>query len=196
MTNVQIKSSSGITVVPIETRLMADRKVFIEGEINPERACDFVKKILFLNGEDREKPIDVLINSPGGEITSGMLMYDVIQASSAPIRTYCTGGAFSMGAVLFACGNHGRYILPHSKLMLHEPLLGNQVGGSASSIQSISENLLEMKRKMNQILAKHTGKTEKEIEEATRFDHFFSAQESVEFGLADKIIDFDCLIDG
>lgn len=195
MTNVQIRSSNGISIVPIESRLMASRKVFIEGDINEASACDFVKKILFLNQEDKDKPIDVLINSQGGEITSGMLMYDVIQASRAPIRTFCIGMAYSMGAVLLACGNHGRYILPHSKVMIHEPLLGNHVGGSASSIRSISENLLETKRKMNQILARHTGKTEEEIEEATRFDHFYSAQESVEFGLADKIVDFQFLLE-
>lgn len=194
--NVQIKSSNGITLVPVETRLMADRKIFVEGKINQESACEFVKKIMLLISEDQERPIDILINSPGGEINSGLLMYDVIQASKAPIRMFCMGYAYSMGAILFACGNHGRYMLPHSELMLHEPLIGNYVGGNASSIKSISESLVETKKKLNQILAKHTGKTEEEIEKAANFDHYYSPEESVEFGLADKIIGFDVIMEG
>lgn len=194
--NVQVKSSSGITLVPIESRLMANRKIFIEGEIDADTACDFVKKVMLLNSEDSKQPIDVLINSPGGEINSGMLMYDVIQASNAPIRMFCIGRAYSMGAVLFACGNHGRYMLPHGELMIHEPLLGNRVGGNSSSIKSISDSLLETKKKMNQLLAKHTGRTEEEVEKATGFDHYFSPEESVEFGLCDEIVGFDKIMEG
>lgn len=194
--NVQVKSSNGITLVPVESRLMANRKIFIEGEIDADTACEFVKKVMLLNSEDSQKPIDVLLNSPGGEINSGMLMYDVIQASRAPIRMFCIGRAYSMGAVLFACGNHGRYMLPHGELMIHEPLLGNRVGGNSSSIKSISDSLLETKKKMNQILAKHTGKTEEEVEKATGFDHYFSPEESVEFGLCDEIVGFDKIMEG
>lgn len=189
--NVQVKSSNGITLVPMETKLMASRKIFIEGEITTDVACDFVKKVMLLNSEDKVKPIDVLINSPGGEINAGMLMYDVIQSSVAPIRMFCLGRAYSMGAVLFASGNNGRYILPHGEVMIHEPLLGNRVGGNSSSIKSISDSLLETKNKMNHILAKHTGKTETEIEQATSFDHYFSPEESIEFGLCDEIVGFD-----
>lgn len=174
--NVQVKSSNGITLVPIESRLMAERKIFIEGEINADAACEFVKKVLLLNSEDRQSPMDVLVNSPGGEINSGLLMYDVIQASRAPIRMFCIGKAYSMAAVLFASGNHGRYILPHGELMVHEPLLGNRVGGNSSSIKSISDSLLETKKKMNRILARHTGKSEEEVERAAGFDHYFSPE--------------------
>lgn len=193
--NVQVKSSNGITLMSMETKLFAARKVFIEGEINQESACEFVKKIMLLNREDASKPIDVMINSPGGEINSGLLMYDVIQSSKAPIRMYCMGAAYSMAAVLFACGNHGRYIFSHSELMLHEPLLGNRVSGNASSIRSISDNLMDTRRKMNQLLAKHTGKTEKEIEEATSYDHYFSAEESVAFALADDVVSFNKMME-
>ena len=196
MMNVLVKSSNGITLVPVDSKLMANRKIFIEGEIDAEKACEFVKEVILLNAEDLQKPIDVLINSPGGEINSGMLMYDVIQASKAPIRMFCIGRAYSMGAVLFACGNHGRYILPHGELMIHEPLLGNRVGGNSSSIKSISDSLLETKRKMNQILAKHTGKSEEDVEKATGFDHYFSPEESVEFGLCDQIVGFDKIMEG
>ncbi|MCD8133034.1 MAG: ATP-dependent Clp protease proteolytic subunit [Clostridiales bacterium] len=173
-----------------DSKLLSRRKVFIEGEIDNTTACEFVKKIMILTQEDPEKEIDVLINSPGGEINSGMLIYDVIQASRAPIRTFCIGKAYSMAALLFSSGNHGRYMLPHGELMLHEPLLGNLVGGNSSSIRSISESLLETRRRINQILAKHTGKSEKEIEKATEYDHFFSPEESVDFGLCDEIVDF------
>lgn len=193
--NVQVKSSNGITLMSMETKLFAARKVFIEGEINQESACEFVKKIMLLNREDASKPIDVMINSPGGEINSGLLMYDVIQSSKAPIRMFCIGTAYSMGALLFTCGNHGRYMLPHSELMLHEPLLGNHVEGNASSIRSISDSLMETRKKINQILAKHTGKTEKEIEEATSYDHYFSPEESVAFCLADDIVSFNKMME-
>ena len=193
--NVLVKSSSGITQVSADSKLLSQKKVFIEGEISSESACEFIKKILILNEEDTDKPIDVLINSPGGEINSGMAIYDVIQASKAPIRMFCIGRAYSMGAVLFSSGNHGRYMLPHSELMLHEPLLGNRVSGNSSSIQSISESLLETKRRMNQILARHTGKSEEEVEKATSYDHYYSPEESREFGLCDEIVDFNKIME-
>ena len=193
--NILVKSSNGITQVSADSKLLSQRKVFVEGEINAETACEFVKKIMLLNAEDSNKPIDVLINSPGGCINSGMLMYDVIQASKAPIRTYCIGRAYSMGAILLACGNHGRFVLPHGEVMIHEPLLGNRVGGNSSSIKSISESLLDTKRKMNQILAKHTGQSEQAVEEATSFDHYFDPEESLKFGLVDEIVDFGKLME-
>ena len=150
----------------------------------------------FLCKEDDEKPIDVLINSPGGEILSGLLIYDCIQSCKTPIRMFCMGIAYSMGALLFASGNHGRFLFPHSELMLHEPLLGNRVGGNASSIRSISDSLMESRNKMNQILAKHTGKTEKQIEKATSYDHFFDVEEATKFGLCDGTIGFDEIMEG
>jgi len=189
--NIQIKSSNGITLMPLETRLLASRKVFIEGEITAGTACEFVKQVLHLNQEDGRTPIDILINSPGGEINSGMLMYDVIQSSKAPIRLFCMGKAYSMAALLFASGAKGsRNMLPHSELMLHEPLLGERIGGSSSSLKSISDSLQETKQKMNRILARHTGKSEDEVEKATGFDHYFSPEESIAFGLCDEIIGF------
>ncbi len=193
--NIQVKSSHGIALIPAESKLMSERKLFIEGEIDAQKACEFVKEVMLLNAEDPQKPIDVLINSPGGEINSGLLMYDVIQSSKAPIRMICIGKAYSMGAVLFACGNHGRYMLPHGELMIHEPLIDNCVGGSTSSIKSISDTLLQTKEKLNKLLAKHTGKSEKEIEKATSFDHYFSPKESIEFGLCDEIIGLDRIME-
>lgn len=192
---VQIKSSNGITTIPMETKLMAERKIFVQGEITQEKACEFVKMILVLNSQSTEDPIDVLINSPGGEINAGLLMYDVIQSSLAPIRIFCIGKAYSMGAVLLASGRHGRYILPHSEVMLHEPAIGDCVSGNVSSIRSLSESMAEIKKRINYILAKHTGQSEEVIEKQTGYDHFFGPEESVAFGLADKIVGFDMLME-
>lgn len=186
--NILIRSSSGITQVPVETKLLSERRIFIEGEITANTAMEFVKQMLYLNIES-EETITVFINSPGGEINSGLLMYDAIVGSKAPVSTICMGKAYSMGAVLFTCAKE-RFMLPNSELMLHQPLLGGRVSGNASSIRSISDSLLETKRKLNKLIAIHTGKTEKEIDEATGFDHYYSPDEAVDFHLADKIICF------
>lgn len=186
--NILIRSSSGITQVPVETKLLSERRIFIEGEITANTAMEFVKQLLYLNIES-EETITVFINSPGGEINSGLLMYDAIVGSKAPVRTICMGKAYSMGAVLFTCAKE-RFMLPNSELMLHQPLLGGRVSGNASSIRSISDSLLETKRKLNKLIAIHTGKTEKEIDEATGFDHYYSPDEAVDFHLADKVICF------
>lgn len=195
-TNIQVKSSSGISLVPLSSRLMTERKIFIEGSIDHETALDFVKKVMYLNSEDSSAPIDVFVNSHGGEINSGMLMYDVIESSSAPIRMFCIGCAYSMAALLFAGGRHGRYMLPNSKLMIHEPLLGNSVSGNASSIKSISETLLENKKLLVDILVEHSGKSEEEVEKALSFDNFMTAQESIDFGICDSIVTFDQIMKG
>ena len=120
-----------------------------------------------------------------------MLIYDVLQANAAPIEVYCLGKAYSMAALLLCCGQHGRYLLPHSKVMLHEPLIPYGVGGKSSSIQTISESLLKTKQQLEELLAKHTGQTAAALDEITRTDHFFTAGEAVAFGLADGIKDFN-----
>ena len=194
MMYTQVRSSNGITLVPLETRLLSGRRIFIEGEINQETACSFAQQVMLLVDEDNRAPIDVWINSPGGEINAGLMMYDIIQSCSTPIRMICMGRAYSMAAVLFASGRHGRFMMANSELMLHEPLLGNRVGGNSSSLKSISDTLIQTKDRLNRILAKHTGKTEEEIDEATRFDHYFQADESNDFGLCDKIATFDELM--
>ena len=188
-----IKNNNGVTQVPLQAKFLGKRCVSISGEINEESAVDFTDKILDLNLESNE-PITVLINSNGGEINSGLLMYDAIVGSKAPIRMICRGKAYSMGAVLFACAKE-RYMLPNSELMLHQPMLGLRVSGNASSIKSISDSMLETKKKINSLLAKHTGKTEEEIDKATDFDHYFSPDEAIAFNLCDEIIEFSKVID-
>lgn len=194
MPNIIEKTASGTNVLALETVNFDKRKLYIQDEINQDSAFDFALAVAYLNSISQTEPITVFINSPGGSIDAGLLMYDVIQTSPAPVRLVVLGVAYSMAAILFAGGRHGRYILPNSKMMLHEPLLGYPIGGNTSSIKTISDDLLATRDKINRILAIHTGKTPKEIEDATKEDHYFTAEESVDFGLADKIITFKELV--
>ena len=194
MPEVIQRTASGINVIPLDTFNCDRRTLCIQGEITQESAFGFALTAAYLNGLSETEPITVYINSPGGSIDAGLLMYDVIQTSPAPIRLVVLGAAYSMAALLFASGLHGRYLLPNSKLMLHEPLLGCPIEGNTSSIKTISDDLLATRDKLNAILAKHTGKTRKQIEEVTKYDHYFTADESVTFGLADEVITFDRLV--
>lgn len=196
--NVIQKSSNGLTLMPIETKLLADRKLFIEGEINQASALEFVKALIFLIKEDKDTPIDIIINSTGGEINgAGLMMYDAICSCPTPLRMICTGVAYSMAALLFVSGPKGsRLMLEHAELMLHEPLINNRIGGNCSSIKSISDSLLDTRRKLNKLLVQHSGRTEAEIEQATSYDHFYTPSEAIEFGLADCIVDFKSIMEG
>ena len=187
--NSIIKSSNGITLVPIESRLLADRKVFIEGEINAETACDFVKSMLLLIKEDAEKPIDVYINSHGGEVVSGMLILDTLKGLKTEVNLHCIGMAASMAAIILASGGkkEHRFVTPNAEILIHEPLISGGVGGSASSIKRTAENILEKKAKAVELLANSTGRSKEEIEKAIAFDHFLTAKEAIKFGLADSI---------
>ena len=191
-----IKSANGISSVSVDARLLANRMIFLEDSITSEMVCNIVKKVMVLTLEDPDKPITFLINSPGGDVNAGMVLYDLIQTSKTPIRMVAVGRAYSMAAVLLTAGRHGRYMLKNSSLMLHQPLLGSQVTGNSSSIKSISDNLLEVKKQMNRLLSKHTGKTEKQIEKATSYDHYFNAEEAIAFGLCDGVIGFDEIWEG
>lgn len=192
------RGCNSITLMNTETKLGEDRFINIKGPIDSEMADAFTEQMLILNRESATEPITVLINSTGGSVSQGLLMYDVIQGSIAPVRLVCKGEAYSMAAILLASGNpkYGRYILPNSKVMIHEPLIQGGVGGKTSSIKSISDSLIETRKKLNGILAKHTGHTLEEIDEATAYDHYFTAEEAVEFGLCDKVVDFGFLIKG
>lgn len=184
--------------MPLETKLLADRKLFIEGEINQASAIEFVKALIFLINEDKNASIDIIINSPGGEINgAGLMMYDAITSCPAPLRMICTGIAYSMAALLFVSGPKGsRFMLDHSELMLHEPLINNRIGGNCSSIKSISDSLLDTRQKINKLLALHSGRMVKEIEEATSYDHFYNPTEAIAFGLGDAVIDFKTIMEG
>ena len=186
---IEVESANGIREVSLYTRHLMNRNLFLTGEINADMANFFVTQLLYLE-ETPDEPVNIYINSPGGEVNAGLMIYDAIQGSKLEINMICTGLAASMAAVLLAGGQRGsRYILRHSKVMIHEPLLANGVGGSATSIRKISESIIETRELVNGILAKHTGKTVEEINEATSFDNYMSAEEAIAFGLCDRITD-------
>ena len=186
--NTIVKSSHGITLVPVTSKLLAERKIFIEDEITLASACDIVRSLMLLVKEDPNKPIDIYINSPGGRVDAGLMIYDTLKGMKTEVNLHCIGMAASMAAVILAGGKKGhRYILPHSKTMIHEPLISGGVGGSATSIQRTAESIMETKRLTVELLAKDTGKKEKEIETAVSFDNYMNAEESIAFGLCDSI---------
>lgn len=182
------KGARGSTVIPLDSELLSERVILIDDTITSQTAVDFYKSMRFLAKTD--EPIKVVICSGGGEVIAGQAIYDLMQGVKNEVHTYCIGRAASMAAVLLAAGTKGhRYILPHSEVMIHEVLIGGGVGGSATSISKISESINKTRDVMNGILAKHTGKTIEEINEATSFDNYMTAQQAVEFGICDKITD-------
>lgn len=184
---VEVESAHGTREVQLETRHLMNRKLFLQGEINSDSANSFLSAFLYLQNEGKE-PITIYINSPGGEVNSGLVIYDCIQESEVPVELVCTGMAASMAAVILAGGKAGhRHILKHSQVMIHEPLISNGVGGSATSIKNISESILKTREIINGILAEHTGKTIEEINKATAFDNYMNAEEAIAFGLCDDI---------
>lgn len=186
--SIERESVNGIQQISIVTDMFTNRKIFLFGEINPEVVYSFTLQMMSLM-EDEQSEIDIYINSPGGEVNSGLAIYDMVKSCKAPINMYCIGMAASMGAVILAGGQKGRrYILPHSKVMIHEPLILNGVGGSASSIKSTAESILQTRELLNGILAKDTNKTIREINKATDHDNFMTAEEAIEFGICDKIV--------
>ena len=186
--NAIVKSSNGISLVPIESRLLSDRKLFIEGEITATSACEFMRAIMLLIKEDADKPIDIYINSPGGEVNAGLLIYDTLKGVKTEINLHCIGMAASMAAIILAGGKKGhRFILRHSRTMIHEPLISGGVGGSATSIKRTAESIMETKKISVELLASDTGKTRKEVEAAISFDNYMNAEESIAFGLCDTI---------
>lgn len=188
---IEKSTNSSIYQIPLETHLLADRRVFLEGEITLSTVTKFYQQLTYLTTEDPDAPIDLYINSPGGQVDAGLTILDMIETCETPIRMYCYGIAYSMAALLFAAGKHGRYMLPHAKLMIHQPLVGRNMGGSASDIQSLSETLMTTKKELDRLLAESTGKTVRQIAQATRYDHFFTAPEAVEFGLCDEVATFE-----
>ena len=185
---IETEGFQGSTQIRLDARFLKGSKVFLLGEITSESAVELTQKLMYLENESSVKRIKLYINSPGGEITSGLLIYDVLQAMTKEVDMYCLGMAASMAAVIFASGQKGhRHILPHSKTMIHEPLLGGGIGGSATSIRHLSESIMDTKKLINEILAIHVGKTPEEIDKATSFDNYMNAKESIEFGICDDI---------
>ncbi|MFV0637045.1 ClpP family protease [Mitsuokella sp.] len=189
-----IKDTNGIHELSLDASLTLSRIIFLEGDIDDEMSGRFTKQLMAFWTEDPESPVKVFIRSDGGSIDAGMVIYDAIQSSPMPIKLYGIGRAYSMAAVILASGKHGRYLLPHSRMMIHEPLIASTIGGKTSSVCALAYNLIHTKEEMDKILSKHTGQPLEKIAEMTRGEHFFTASEAVAFGLVDGIKGFDEMI--
>jgi ATP-dependent Clp protease protease subunit len=181
------QTGRGERAYDIYSRLLKDRIVFLGSEINDDVANLVTAQFLFLESEDPEKEISFYINSPGGSITAGMAIYDTMQFIKPAVSTLCLGQAASMGAVLLAAGHKGRrYGLPHSRIMIHQPLGGAQ--GQASDIDIQAREILRMREEINNIFVRHTGQSLRKIEKDTERDMYLSPGQAVEYGLIDEVI--------
>lgn len=181
------QTNRGERAYDIYSRLLKDRIIMLGSAIDDNVANSIVAQLLFLEAEDPGKDISLYINSPGGSITAGMAIYDTMQFIKSDVSTICTGMAASMGAFLLAAGTKGkRFALPNSEVMIHQPLGGTQ--GQASDIQIHANRIIQMRQKLNEILAERTGQPIEVIQKDTDRDNFKSAQEAVEYGLIDKVL--------
>ena len=172
----------------IWSRLLEDRIIFLGTPINDDVANMLIGQLLYLQKSDRNRDVHLYINSPGGYITSGLAIYDTLQYISCPIETVCIGSAASMAAILLAAGTPGkRYALPHSRIMIHQPYGGVQ--GTAADIEIEAEEILENRRVLNDVLAKHTGRPLEEVEVDTDRNKYLSAAEAREYGLIDEVVE-------
>lgn len=185
--NIIRETCEGTACIPIQDALFRRREIYCTGEINSDSASALVLQLRYLQTESPSEEIKLCFNSPGGEISSGLAVYDAMQAVSCPIRTICIGMAASMAAVLFAAGDQ-REILPNARVMIHDPLISGGVGGSALRVSSIAKDLMQTRETVGRILAKHTGHSLEEVLEKTATDCYFDANEAVAWGLADCVI--------
>ncbi|MCQ9207468.1 MAG: ATP-dependent Clp endopeptidase proteolytic subunit ClpP [Omnitrophica bacterium] len=171
----------------IYSRLLKDRIVFIGTPVDDNVANIIIAQLLFLQMDDPEKDISIYINTPGGQVTSGLAIYDTMQFVKPDVTTYCVGQATSMGALLLAAGTHGkRYALPHARIMIHQPWGGVQ--GAAVDINIQAKEITRLKEKIEQILAKHTGKPIEKIKKDTDRDYFMTSEEAKDYGLVDEVV--------
>ena len=181
------QTARGERAYDIYSRLLKERVVFIVGPVEDHMANLVVAQLLFLESENPNKDIHLYINSPGGAVTSGLSIYDTMQFINCDISTICIGQAASMGALLLAGGTHGkRAALPHSRVMVHQPSAGFQ--GQATDISIHANEVLELKRRLNEIMAKHTGQTVETIEKDLERDNFMSSEAAVKYGLIDTVL--------
>ena len=181
------QSSRGERSFDIYSRLLRDRIIFLNGEVNDTVSAMVCAQLLFLEAESPKKPISLYINSPGGVVTSGMAMYDTMRFITAPVHTLCMGTARSMGSFLLMAGEPGeRVALPNASILIHQPSGGFQ--GQASDMQIHAEEILKTKQRMTKLYAEHCGRSYEDFERAMDRDHFLTAEEALEWGLIDKIM--------
>ena len=174
----------------IYSRLLRDRIIFLSGEINDDIANLVVAQLLFLQGEDPEKDINLYINSPGGSVYAGLAIYDTMQYVKPAVSTVCVGLAASMAALLLAAGEKGkRYALPYSRILIHQPLIGGQgISGQATDIKIHADHIVRIREKMNTLLSQYTGQPLDVITRDTERDNYMTAQQAKEYGLIDDIL--------
>ena len=184
------QTSRGERSYDIYSRLLKERIIFLGEEVNETTASLVVAQMLFLESEDPEKDINLYINSPGGSVTAGMAIYDTMRFIKCDVSTVCIGMAASMGAFLLAGGTKGkRMALPNAEIMIHQPAIhGNGIQGQATDIHIVSEHMQRNRERLNRILAENTGKTAGQIAVDTERDYYMSAQEALEYGIIDHII--------
>jgi ATP-dependent Clp protease, protease subunit len=181
------QTGRGERAYDIYSRLLKDRIVFLGNEVNDDIANLVTAQFLFLESEDPEKEISFYINSPGGSVTAGLAIYDTMQFIKPPVSTLCLGQAASMGALLLAAGHKGRrYALPHSRIMIHQPLGGAQ--GQATDIDIQAREILRVREAINNLFVKHTGQSLRKIEKDTDRDMFMGPEQAVEYGIVDEVI--------
>ncbi|MBZ9655738.1 ATP-dependent Clp protease proteolytic subunit [Phyllobacterium brassicacearum] len=189
------QTNRGERAYDIFSRLLKERIIFITGPIEDGMATLICAQLLFLESENPKKEINMYINSPGGVVTSGMAIYDTMQFIRPAVSTLCFGQAASMGSLLLTAGEKDmRFVLPNARIMLHQPSGGFQ--GQASDIERHAQDIIKMKRRLNEIYVKHTGRDYETIERTLDRDHFMTAQESLEFGLIDKVLESRAIIEG
>lgn len=184
---VMQETSDGLRLYDIRDEMLASREIEITGAIDAGSVSTAIRCLLHLQKEDQQLPITLYINSPGGEVQSGLALYDVMQAVSCPIHTVCLGMAASMAALLFIAGDQ-REMLPHSRSMIHDPLISGGIGGSALSVKARADDLMRIRDITAQVLSQHTGMSLDKVFELTAQDTYFEAEEAIEAGLADRII--------
>ncbi|MGN6450319.1 MAG: ATP-dependent Clp protease proteolytic subunit [Brucella intermedia] len=182
------QTNRGERAYDIFSRLLKERIIFVNGPVEDGMSMLVCAQLLFLEAENPKKEINMYINSPGGVVTSGMAIYDTMQFIRPPVSTLCMGQAASMGSLLLTAGATGqRYALPNACIMVHQPSGGFQ--GQASDIERHAQDIIKMKRRLNEIYVKHTGRDYETIERTLDRDHFMTAQEALEFGLIDKVVE-------
>ena len=185
--NIIRETSEGLNQIPIQDILFQRREVECIGEITEDSVAALIIQLRYLHREAPEQEITMYINSPGGEVSSGLALYDVMKAIQCPIRTVCVGTAASMAAILFLSGDK-RDMLAHSKVMIHDPLIPGGIGGSALKVDAVARNLMQTRQAIANIISRHTGKSLEDVLAKTASDSYFDAEQAVEWGLADRII--------
>ena len=185
------QTSKGERSYDIFSRLLKDRIIFLGEDVNPTTSSLIIAQMLFLESEDPDKEIYFYINSPGGSITDGMAIVDTMNYIKCPVSTYCVGLAASMGAVLLAAGEKGkRFAMPNSEIMIHQPLIGGGgLQGQATEIKIHADHLVRTREKLNKFLSERTGRPIEEIEKDTERDNYMTAEQALEYGLIDGIMD-------